>query len=100
MKKKGFSSAYVLDLGEYIDSNRKKQIDVIGFNPCFATGHYLYNSVDFIPCDDMLYTNIYNVAVEFRDLVTLCKMPDVKYKGILKASKYFCFLGSFAYDLK
>lgn len=100
MKKKGFPFAYVLDLGEYIDSKGKKQIDVIEFNPCFATGHYLYNSFDFIPCDDMLHENIYNVAVEFRDLVTLCKMPDEKYKGILIASKYFSNPGSFAYDLK
>lgn len=100
MKKKNFPSAYVLDLGEYIDNDGKKEIDVIEFNPMIASGHYLYNSVDFLPCDDMLHTNLYNVAIEFRDLVSLCKMPDDKYKNILKPSKYYGDPGSFAYDLK
>ncbi len=100
MKNKGFPSAYVLDLGEYINNEGKKEIDVIEFNPMISSGRYLYNSVDFLPCDDMLHDNVNDIAIEFRDLICLCKLPDNKYKNILKPSKYYGGPGSFAYDLK
>lgn len=100
MKNKAFPSSYVLDLAEYINNEGKKEIDVIEFNPMITSGHYLYNSVDLLPCDDVLHDNVNNIAIEFRNLISFCRMPDNKYKNILKPSKYYGCPGSFAYDLK
>lgn len=99
LKGKAFPSAYVLDLGEYIDKNGQVQIDVIEFNDFVTSGHYLYNSVDFLPCDDMLHEDINNIAIEFRPLIAFCQKPNERYKNLLTASKYYHVPESFAFDL-
>lgn len=103
MKIKGFPSSYVVDLFEYMTKDGNIDIDVVEFNGFSAAGRYLYNSVSEIPTLDMLHENILNIAIEKRDLVNLCLLPDPKYKDFVDgftASKYCDMPGSFANDLK
>lgn len=95
-----FPSSYVLDLVSYKDKNDKKQIDVLEFNPICSSGKYLYNSVDYLPSEDILHEDITNIAMELRSLIAFCKLPDSKYKNYLKPSKNYDKKDSFAYDLK
>lgn len=100
MKGKSFPSAYVVDLCEYEDKDGEDKIDVVEFNPFYSSGRYLYNSIDYMPADDILHKDIFNVAIERRNLVDLCRTPNAKYKNIIRASKYYGNPGSFANDLK
>lgn len=95
-----FPTAYVFDLFEYKDVNNEVVIDVVEFNPYIASGRYLYNSIDYVPQSDILHEDIYAVAPEFKNLINFCRMPDIKYKSMLSASKVYSKEGSFAYDLK
>jgi len=98
MKERNFPSAYVVDLFEYINRDGLREIDVIEFNPYAGSGKYLYNSADYLPSDDILHSNPFNVAKEKMNLVSFCKFPDVKYKNCFGPSKYYT--AGFAYDLK
>ena len=98
MKNKNFSSSYVVDLFEYTNREGLREIDVIEFNPYASSGKYLYNSADFIPSEDILHTNPYNIAKEKTNLISFCKFPNIKYKNCFCPSKYYTT--GFAYDLK
>lgn len=100
LKNSTFPTSYVIDLVVYKDKIGSKHIDVLEFNPICASGKYLYNSVDYSLSDDILHENITNIAIEKRNLVVFCKLPDLKYKNYLKTTKNYGKKGSFAYDLK
>lgn len=103
VKALSFPSSYVMDLFEYVDKNKNSQLDILEFNGISASGRYLYNSVDHQPTDDMLHIVPTNIAIEKRPLVSLCLVPDSKYKSFIesiKSSKYCDEKGTFAYDLK
>lgn len=91
LKDTGFLNTYVMDLCMY-----NNNIDVVEFNCYMYSGHYLYNSIDYIKSEDILHKNIYNVAPEYKDFIDLCVMNDINSKT---TQNTYYLKNSFAYNL-